>query len=252
MPGPLHRPLLPVGWPPLPDIDSGGDAGPPVVTPPGGDEIDDRFLVQMEDMDDADLSVGQFRRWNRELALFWLEAVEVVRRIRESFDVDTAHGDQQDKIGGLIGLPRRGFDDERYRTFQKIQILLLLAAARADGEWTGTVPNILRICRTFVGEGAGQVLYHATPPYAFTLSIPGVESLDELDLLIYFLCRACYAGVLGVVYFALGAVSNWDSDTAGPAILNTGNWGSDTPGSFIDDVATCGTAVIVAGHGSEC
>ena len=54
------------------------------------------------------------------------------------------------------------------------------------------------------------------PPYSFKLDVPGVP-IEEIDQLIYFICIAIYAGVLGQVTFSLGPDSLWAS-VHGPVV----------------------------------
>jgi len=191
---------------------------------PGPEEFCDtaegRVLVQMDD------TVG-----NRKFRDFICELVgplghykDVADDVRQGFDVDTAVGDQLDKIGSVVGLPRQGFSDTRYRVFLNIQIDLLLSARQDEANWTGTHNNILRICRTFVGSAAGTIVLTNIPPYSFQLTVPGL-ALSELNILVGFICLALYAGVLGSVVIVLASDSLWDSDAVGP-IADGGIWGS--------------------------
>lgn len=214
---------------------------------PGADEIDDRVLVQM-------LDGGDFRALVFVLAETVLRRVETVRSILPAYDPATAQGAQQDALGALIDLPRRGYPDGRYRTFLAMQSALLLAPRRTDARWTGTIDNLLLIVRTFIGgtPGDGRIrIFSTAPPYSYILDIEGVD-IAELGLLARFLCLASYAGVLGNVYFKLAENSIWNSDTAGSTIPDTGFYGSDHAGSAIADVATWGTHVAIGGEGRAC
>lgn len=180
---------------------------------------DARVLIQMDDADG--------NRDFRELVCVFLQGlghyVDVAQDVSAGFDVDTAIGQQLDFIGSVVGLPRQGFSDTRYRVFLNIQIDLLLSAVRDEANWTGTNNNILKIVRTFIGATPGQdVVLTNLPPYSFELTIPGI-TLSEMSILVNFLCVALYAGVLGQVVFILGADSLWDSDSVGP-IVNGGIW----------------------------
>ncbi len=183
---------------------------------------DDRVLVQMDD-------TGGNRKF-RDLICVFAEGFghfsDVAFDVQDGFDLSTAVGVQLDAIGAVIGLPRQGFSDDRYRVFLQIQTDLVLSAAREDGNWTGTSNNILRICRTFIGPAAGTINLINIPPYNFRLSIPGI-TLAELDILKNFLCVALYAGVLGRVIFVVAPDSLWDSDTVGP-IPDGGIWASSS------------------------
>jgi hypothetical protein len=110
---------------------------------------------------------------------------DVMVEVRDAFELQTAVGDQLDKLGSIVGLPRQGFADDRYRDFLNIQVALLLSYERDGADWTGTVNNVLTICRTFVGAGPVITLLN-TPPYAFTLTIPGLVT-SEVPILMGFL-----------------------------------------------------------------
>ena len=183
---------------------------------------DERVLVQMDD-------AGGNRKF-RDLICDFAEGFghfsDVAFDVRDGFDLSTAVGVQLDMIGAVIGLPRQGFPDDRYRVFLEIQTELVLSAAREDGNWTGTGNNILRICRKFIGPAAGTINLINLPPYDFRLSIPGI-TIEELEILANFICVALYAGVLGRVIFIVGADSLWDSVAVGP-IPDGGIWGSSS------------------------
>lgn len=203
---------------------SGGYGGPQEFCELG----ECRVLSQMPDGSNGPSDT----RVLRDLICIFLESLGVIRdvaiEVGEAFDVTTAVGEQLDFIGSVVGLPRQGFSDDRYRTFLQIQIELLLSATRDEAEWTGTVPNILRICRTFIGAAVvDPVVYRGIPPYSYDLTVPGV-TLVEIPQLIRFVCQATYAGVLGQIVIQLGANGVWDSDPAnvGP-IANGGVWDSD-------------------------
>jgi hypothetical protein len=141
--------------------------------------------------------------------------------VRDGFDVATAVGVQQDAIGAVIGLTRQGFDDARYRTFLEIQIDLLLSAQREEANWTGTINNVLTICRKFIGTGVAlPIIYQGAPPYAFLLTIPGGLPVNEIRLLFQFVCKAIYAGVLGQTIFVPAGDNLYDSVNV--AIPNSG------------------------------
>lgn len=191
---------------------------------------DERVLVQMDD------TVGN--RKFRELICIFAQGFghysDVAQDVQGGFDLATAQGVQLDAIGEVIGLTRQGFPDDRYRTFLEIQTDLVLSAAREDANWTGTVNNILRICRTFVGPTAPTISLVNIPPYNFLLTIPGI-TLSEFDILKNFICVAIYAGVLGRIIFVDNPGSRWDSSAVGP-IPDGGIWGSSAvavPGAAI-------------------
>lgn len=183
---------------------------------------DDRVLVQMDD-------TGGNRKF-RDLICDFAEGFghfsDVAFDVQGGFDLDTAIGAQLDMIGAVIGLPRQGFTDDRYRLLLKIQTDLVLSDTREDGNFTGTINNILQICRTFIGPTAGAIVLTNIPPYNFRLTIPGI-TLEDMEILANFLCVALFAGVLGRVIFFVSPDSLWDSDTVGP-IPNGATWGSSS------------------------
>lgn len=182
--------------------------------------VEERVLVQHPDA----TGERQFRDW---LCAFVQQAghyLDVADDVRDGFNLETAVGEQLDLIGSLVKLPRSGFDDARYRTLLEIQVNLLIAARNDQPDWVGTHNNILKICRTFIGDGVPDpVVLLNTPPYSYTLSVPGV-TIAELDLLITFICRATWAGVLGyvIVLPSGGGDNNWAS-THG-AVSDSGIW----------------------------
>jgi len=196
---------------------------------------DESVLIQMDDT--------PLNRFFRDLLCVFAEPlgefVTIAEQVRDAFDVDTAQGEQLDFIGVIIGLPRYGFDDERYRVFLHIQIDLILSAQRDGANWTGTHNNILKICRTFIGIGGTITLINGAP-YSFVLTIPSITDPAEFNLLIGFLCKALYAGVLGQIIQTLGDDSLWDSDqvavtgggiwcSASVAVVGCATWGTTKP-----------------------
>ena len=180
----------------------------------------DRVLVQMDDT----TGNRKFRDMLCELVAGLGNFEDAALDVSRSFNLDTAVGDQLDKLGRILKLPRRGFDDDRYRTFLFIQRDLILSSKREEANFTGTHNNLLRIVRTFIGAGPDPIVLKNYQPYSYTLSIPGI-ALDELLILVSFICVATWAGVLGQTIFVLGPNSLWDSDSVGP-IPNGGIWGS--------------------------
>lgn len=158
------------------------------------------------------------------------------------FDVDTAEGDQLDKIGSIVNLPRSGFTDDRYRTFIKIQIDIYTSIwTERDGvsgiNWTGTHNGILRIVRAFIGPTPGEdIILTTVPPYHFILDLPPSAlplPLEEYYLLFGFIRQALYAAVLGTS-IVLFDDSVWASDAG--AVPDAGVWASAAgavPGSSV-------------------
>jgi hypothetical protein len=184
--------------------------------------VEERVLVQHPDQ----VGERQFRDWLCAFAEQAGEYLDVVADVKTAFDVDTGVGDQLDLIGGLVGLPRSGFDDPRYRTLLNIQIKLLIGRLPGNADWTGTVNNILAICREFIGAAVVQpVVLQNSPPYSYILNVPGV-SPDELIVLIRFICQATWAGVLGqVIVLPLAGDNLWGSGHG--AVADSGIWCSD-------------------------
>lgn len=128
--------------------------------------------------------------------------LDVLVDIQNGYSIDYAVGAQLDVIGSILGLPRSGFGDDRYRTFLLIQRDLLLSAASEDGNWTGTGENIISICRRFIGVGSGDpIIAMTTPPYGFLLTVPDIATLLEVAILASFLRKAVYLGILGQTVF---------------------------------------------------
>jgi hypothetical protein len=151
--------------------------------------------------------------------------LDVLTDIINGYSLEYAVGAQLDVLGSILGLPRSGLGDTRYRTFLLIQRDLLLAAASEDGNWTGTTENIITICRRFIGPASGDPIVAMTaPPYAFTLQVPDVSTVLEMRILISFLRQAIYLGVLGYVVFVAAGDSLWASDAV--VVSNAGVWAS--------------------------
>ncbi len=182
---------------------------------------DDRALVQMDDAPGS----RAFRDTLQALAAQPGHFRDVAFQIKSAFELQTGVGDQLDKIGAVVGLTREGFTDTRYRVFLEIQIELLLSASRTDAEWTGTIPNIIRIARKFIGTGvADPVVYTGYPPYSYVLQVPGLI-LSEAGLLARFLTTANYAAVRGLLIVIISADSLWESNVA--PITDGGVWESN-------------------------
>lgn len=199
------------------------------------EEIADLRLLSQNDPD------GQARRFVRELARAWGRIHDVALAIRDSLDREHAVGEALDRLGAIIGLPRHGFGDERYRVFLGIQTELLLSAARDEQAWTGTAPNLIAIVRRFVGEAAPTVRYVSHPPYSYTITVEDMV-YAEAFLLQSFLKVATWAGVLGLIQIELGDGDNlWDS--ASVPVTGGGIWGSASVA--VTDPMTWGTVLEV-------
>lgn len=168
---------------------------------------------------------GHLRKWICAFAENVGAEFDTLLEILGAFDVDYAVGAQLDMLGSIVGLPRSGAGDIRYRTLIKIQIQLLLSAAREDANWTGTVNNILTICREYVGPTATPIKFTNLPPKAFVLSIPDVTDTVDLTVLISFLTKAIYSEVLGYIVIALGENALWNDDDV--VVDGGGIWNDD-------------------------
>jgi hypothetical protein len=181
---------------------------------------DERVLVQHPDA----TGERQFRDWICAFSRQAGQYLDVADAVKNAFRLETAEGMQLDMIGSVVDLPRSGETDARYRTLLDIQIELLISNRPGVPNWTGTINNILRICRKFIGTGVlAPIVLLNTPPYSFVLSVPGV-STSELDVLIRFLCQALYAAVLGqVIVLPSGGGNNLWGSVHG-AVTGQGIW----------------------------
>lgn len=183
------------------------------------DLADDRVLIQMDDT----AGNRKFRDLICDLVGPLGAYITVLRDIQQAFNLDFAVGEQLDFVGSVLGLKRQNFGDDDYRRFLKIQRDLILGAFRKDANWTGTINNILTICRTFTPTAPSIVLVNFGG-YSFELSIPSL-SAAEFQVLNDFICKALYAGVLGQVIEVFDAFSLWNSDDV--AVTGGGIWCSD-------------------------
>jgi hypothetical protein len=129
---------------------------------------------------------------------------DTITDIITGYSLEYAVGAQLDVLGAILGLPRSGFGDDRYRDFLFIQRDLQLGVT-VDGNWTGTGDNVLGICRQFIGPASGDpIIVHNSYPYSFILTVPDVPSLLEMRVLASFVGKSLYIGVLGQVIFTYG------------------------------------------------
>lgn len=150
--------------------------------------------------------------------------IDVLAEVLAAFSLDDATGDRLDKIGSLIGLPRQGFADDRYRVFLQIQAQLVLSAESEEKPRTGSHENILTICRTFIGSGVPDpIVLLNLPPLAISLTVPGV-TVAEAQQLAAFITVAVDACVYGLIIFSTSTGSLWGSRNY--AITGAGTWGS--------------------------
>lgn len=183
------------------------------------DFVQTRILSQM----DATVGNRDFRDFMCIVTEPFGEFVDVAQDVGTAFDLDTAIGIQLDMIGNVIDLPRSGVtDDEFYRTLLRIQTTIL--QGQTDGDWTGSVNQILGMVRTFIDffGGGSPIVYTAVPPYAFQLDIPATLTGPEFGVLFRLICKALYAGVLGFIVLVEPGDNLWAS-AHGPA-TNSGIW----------------------------
>lgn len=169
--------------------------------------------------------------------------IDTLNTIKAAWSLDSATGDRLDRIGEIIGLPRSGYSDDRYRLFLRIQALIILARADDEQPRPGSHEGLIRIARTFIGSGVvAPIVLLNTWPYGFVMSVPGV-TFTEAQQLARFLTQAVDAGVSGLILFedeTAGAV--WDDsrvtitgttavwDDSRVAVAGTlANWGYAIP-----------------------
>ncbi len=93
--------------------------------------------------------------------------------------LDNAEGAQLDVIGRIVGEPRRGKDDEPYRSRLRVRILI--------NRSNGRIPEILRILELFEGwTGTGNAYLRSigTASMLFTQYAPLVATLAEMRTLL--------------------------------------------------------------------
>ena len=171
--------------------------------------VNERILIQIDD----DPNNDNFRTLVLTFAQGFAEFLSVINNIENDFDILGAEGDQLDKLGAWLNVPRSGFDDDQYRINLKIQILIIKSNIQRDangllGNWNGTVNNVLAIIREFIGPGIDPIVLTQLPPYSFKVIIPGALTPIEIQTLFQFIKRTIYAGVLGYTIFLFGLVDN--------------------------------------------
>lgn len=194
--------------------------------------VQTRILSQM----DATVGNRNFRDFMCIVTEPFGKFIDVANDVAGGFNLNTAIGVQLDAIGAVIDLPRSGFtDDEFYRKLIKIQATILMG--QTNGDWTGSVNQILSMVRTFITDAvASPIVYTLVPPYSFTLSIPATLTGPEFSVLFRLLCKAIYAGVLGFVEIVPVGDNLWGS--AHGASVDQGFWCSAHGPTAI----TCGLA----------
>lgn len=187
---------------------------------------DTRVLVQMDDTPGN----RDFRDFLCQLAEGYGHYVDVADDIIAGFDISTAVGTQLDMIGATIDLPRSGFDDATYRVLLQMQSNLLLGTV--EGDWTGSVNNVLTLTRTFIGPTVNPIVYFLKEPYSFTMTIPKLLTVNEIIILFRFIKRGLYAAVLGYIEFIPIGDNLWGSHYGGvgsPGVWDSHYGGVATP-----------------------
>ena len=168
---------------------------------------------------------------------------DTVTDVQNGYSLDYAVGDQLDTLGAILGLPRSGFGDDRYRDFLYIQRDLQLGVT-TDGNWTGTGDNVLGICRQFIGPASGDpIVVHASYPYSFILTVPDVATILEMRILASFVRQSLYVGVLGQIIFTFGVGGVFCYETAGDT-AGAGLFCYETLGDTADAAQFAGVVVI--------
>ena len=137
-------------------------------------------------------------------------------------------------IGGFGNFISIGMADNKFHTFTwswdytttAVWVVLggnLFANLGPACEHIQDIYNILSIARKFIGPTATPVVLQNLPPYSYLLSNPVLTPAD-VEVLKVFICRATYAGVLGLVYFEIGAGGLYGS-VHGP-VVGDGIYGS--------------------------
>jgi hypothetical protein len=148
-----------------------------------------------------------------------LAMLEVLGQIGRGFDLTTGVGDQLDRIGQVLQLPRYGASDERYRVLLRIQALLVLSSA-------ANATTLIEIVREFTGADPFEVnTFH---PMTFELGaiVPPADA-PLLASMIRKAKAACYTG--HVVTSASGPLfaDTDDEDVSGPGNVDTHNGAAD-------------------------
>lgn len=140
--------------------------------------------------------------------------------------LDTAVGVQLDRIGEIVDLGRRGWQDEVYRTMLQAQVLVL----RSSGSW----PELLGILEV-IGVTLALTEAHEHPPAAgrivlgepFGIAIGADEAFELID-------RARPAAVRFDLEFPTTAVAEactWADGDVEQADTSRG-WADDTPTTY--------------------
>jgi len=139
--------------------------------------------------------------------------VDVAQAVAEGLTIATAVGRQLDRIGSAVSLPRSGLGDDFYRLLLTIQAGIL--KGQVTGDWTGTINDLLRLIRLFIGPTISPIVYEPAVPYGFKLTIPKSLTAGEIKVLFRFIRISLYAGVLGSVQFVPEGANLYQSNGGG-------------------------------------
>ncbi len=137
-------------------------------------EIDDLQLEQFKGAEDMNALIAVFVAKVQELE-------DVVFDVRSAFWLDYAIGNQLDIVGDIVGLARKGLDDDPYRNAIKMQI----ACNVSDG----TTEDLLRLFELYGATATWRDWYDAS--IVFT----GLTASADAAFLMSFLNQAKPAGV---------------------------------------------------------
>lgn len=113
----------------------------------------------------------------------------VLQALDAAFDLASAVGDQLDILGALLGFPRVGLTDDRYRRALKVQRSSILSSA-------GTRPTMIQVFTDWTTNVPES--YRDIPPNEF--EITGKVAVADEALLLEFITKAAPAGRIISVY----------------------------------------------------
>lgn len=114
------------------------------------------------------------------------DADDTARTLSTMLDPDASVGAQLDKLGGVIGEARQGFDDGSYAQHIKARIFL--------NRSSGTIPELLTMFNFILGDGYPLVLTEYFPA-SFLLNVDGALDPTTAAYLLSFLRAGKPAGV---------------------------------------------------------
>lgn len=133
------------------------------------------------------------------------ELYDVFTDVEGAFDIDTAVGDQLDKIGEFLGFPRYGYGDSDYR-----KILKVIAAILFPNR--GNAKTLLDICHALLDPDLEQLIYQENYPASYIITLIG-NNLPLIEALKILLPYGKPAGVgMHVVEAVVDAFKYDDAD----------------------------------------